>query len=150
MMVRRFSAVWIAVFVIVSAATVARAGDAPIIVLPDQGSYAQAPSPFPAGVMMAVLAGDPTKAGSVYTARLKLPAGAKIAPHVHSDTENVTVISGTALVGLGKTFDAAHMTSLPAGSFVSIPANTPHFAMAKDDVVLQVTGMGPASMTLVQ
>ncbi len=149
-MLRRFSAVWISVFVLLGAAIVARAADAPTIVLPGQGTYAQAPNPYPAGAMMAVLAGDPTKAGAMYTARLKLPANVKIAPHIHSDTENVTVISGTLLVGLGTTFDAAKMMPLPAGSFVSIPANTPHFAMAKDDVVLQVSGVGPASMTLVK
>jgi quercetin dioxygenase-like cupin family protein len=147
-MLRHFSLVWISVFVIVSAATVARAGDAPTIVLPGQGTYAQAPAPYPAGAMLAVLVGDPSKAGSMYTVRLKVPANVKIAPHTHSDTENVTVVSGTLLVGLGTAFDAAHMMPLPAGSFVSIPANTPHFAMAKDDVVLQVSGMGPASMTL--
>jgi quercetin dioxygenase-like cupin family protein len=149
-MFRRFSALWISVLVIVSAAAIARAADAPTIVLPGQGTYAQAPNPYPAGTMAAVLAGDPMKAGSMYTVRLKLPANAKIPPHTHGDTENVTVISGTLMVGLGKTFDASKMMPLPAGSFVSIPANTPHFAMAKDDVVLQVSGMGPGSMTLVQ
>ena len=149
-MFRRFSALWISVLVIVGAAAIARAADAPTIVLPGQGTYAQAPNPYPAGVMAAVLVGDPMKAGSLYTVRLKLPANAKIPPHTHGDTENVTVISGTVLVGLGTTFDASKMMPLPAGSFVSIPANTPHYAMAKDDVVLQVSGMGPGSMTLVQ
>lgn len=149
-MFRRFAALWIPVLVIVGAAAIARAADAPTIVLPGQGTYAQAPNPYPAGVMAAVLAGDPMKAGSLYTVRLKLLANAKIPPHTHGDTENVTVISGTVLVGLGPKFDASKMMPLPAGSFVSIPANTPHYAMAKDDVVLQVSGMGPGSMTLVQ
>jgi quercetin dioxygenase-like cupin family protein len=149
-MLRRFSLVWISVVAIVAAASVVRAADAPTIVLPDQGTYAQAPAPFPAGVMVAVLTGDPSKAGSLYTVRLKVPANVKIPPHTHGDIENVTVISGTLLVGVGTTFDVAKMMPLPAGSFVSIPAGTPHFAMAKDDAVLQVSGMGPGSMTLVQ
>ena len=54
------------------------------------------------------------------------------------------------MVAVGTTFDPAHMTALGPGSFVSIPAGTPHFAMAKGETVVQVNGVGPASMTLVQ
>jgi len=147
---RLVSLVWIVGFVITSSAIVARAAGAPTIVLPGQGKFAQASAPFAKGVMAAVLAGDPSKAGSPYTVRLKIPAGVKVAPHTHGDTENVTVISGTLMVGVGTKFDAAHMTALPPGSFVSIPAGLPHFAMAKGDTVLQVTGTGPGSMTLVK
>jgi len=144
-MLRRFALVLIAALAIAPAA---QAADAPTIVLPGTETFVQAPAPYPAGAMLSVLAGDPSKAGSMYTVRLKLPANVRIAPHTHTDTENVTVVSGSLLVGIGATFDAAHMKELPAGSFVSIPAGTPHFAMAKGDTLLQVTGMGPAVMTL--
>lgn len=126
----------------------ATAAGAPTIVMPGQAKYGPAPKPYPAESMMAVLSGDPSKAGSQYTVRLKLPDGVKIAPHQHGDTENVTVISGTLLVGVGSTFDASKMLSLPAGSYASIPSGTPHYAMAKGETVLQVNGVGPASMTL--
>lgn len=145
---RLLSLAWITAFVLVSGATIARAADPPTVVLPGQGTFAQAPAPYPAGAMLAVLSGDPSKPGSVYTVRLKLPANMQIAPHTHGDTENVTVVSGTLLVGVGSSFDAAHMTALPAGSFVSIPANLPHFAMARGATLLQVSGIGPSSMTL--
>lgn len=108
-----------------------------------------APKPYPAEAKMAVLSGDPSQAGSQYTARLMLPDGTKIAPHTHGDTENVTVLSGTLLVGVGSTFDATKMVALTAGSYVSIPSGTPHYAMAKGETVLQVNGVGPASMTLI-
>jgi quercetin dioxygenase-like cupin family protein len=124
------------------------AADGPTIVMAGQAKWGPAPKGYPAESMMALLSGDPSKAGSSYAIRLKLPDGAKIAPHSHSDTENVTVISGTLLVAVGSSFDAAKMIALPAGSYVSIPAGTPHYAMAKGDTVLQVNGVGPASMTL--
>lgn len=129
---------------------VAQAAGEPTIVLPNQEKYAPAPAPYPAGAQMAVLSGDPSKAGSQYAVRLKLPDGARIGAHTHGDTEDVTVVSGTLMVAVGTAFDAAHMTALGQGSFVSIPAGTPHFAMAKGETVVQVNGVGPASITLVK
>jgi quercetin dioxygenase-like cupin family protein len=127
-----------------------RAADAPTIVTPGQEQFSQAPAPFPAGVMMAVLSGNPTQAGSEYTVRVKLPAGTKLPPHTHTDSENVTVLMGSLMVGLGTTFDAAQMKALPPGSFVSVPARLPHYAMAQGDTVIQISGIGPATMTLVK
>lgn len=128
----------------------ASAAGAPTIVMAGQAKYGPAPKPYPAKAMMAVLSGDPSKAGSQYTVRLKLPDGAKIAPHTHGDTENVTVISGTLLVGVGSSFDAKKMLALTAGSYASIPSGTPHYAMAKGETVVQVNGVGSTSMTLIR
>jgi quercetin dioxygenase-like cupin family protein len=147
-MTRFGSCIAILAFVFSSLGSAVRAADAPTIQLPGQEKFAAAPAPYPAGAMLAVLSGDPSKVGSQYAVRLKLPHGAKIAPHTHDDTEDVTVLSGTLLVGLGTVFDSAHMQALPAGAFVSIPAGTPHFAMAKSDTLLQVNSVGPASITL--
>jgi len=141
---------WIAALVFSSVALVARAADAPTIVMAGQEKFSAAPAPYPAGAMMAVLSGDPSKAGSQYTVRLKLPDGARIGAHTHGDTEDVTVVSGTLMVGVGTAFDAAHMMALNAGSYVSIPAGTPHFAVAKGETLLQVNGVGPSSMTPVK
>jgi len=51
------------------------------------------------------------------------------------------VIEGTWYVGEGAKFDAAKLKSYPAGSFVVIPANVPHFVEAKGAVVVQLTGI---------
>ena len=126
----------------------AEAAAGPTIVMADQAKYGPAPKPYPAAAEMAVLSGDPSKTGALYTVRLKLPNGTKIAAHTHGDTENVTVISGTLMVGVGSSFDAAKMLALTPGSFVSIPADLPHFAMAKGDTIVQVNGVGPASIEL--
>ena len=107
--------------------------------------------PFPGnpGVQMAVLSGDPSKTGD-YTIRLKLPDGTKFPPHTHPMTENVTVLSGTLMVGLGNTMAMAKMTALPAGTFVSIPKGLAHYAMAKGVTVLQLSGEGPEGMTMIK
>jgi quercetin dioxygenase-like cupin family protein len=126
----------------------AMAAGGPTIVMADQAKYAPAPKPYPAQAKIAVLSGDPAKAGSQYTVRLELPSGTKIAPHTHGDEENVTVISGTLLVGVGSSFDASKMLALTPGSYASIPPGTPHYAMAKGETVVQVNGVGPASITL--
>jgi quercetin dioxygenase-like cupin family protein len=141
-------ALFAAGLILVLGAPSATAAGAPTIVMADQAKYGPAPKPYPAEAMMAVLSGDPSQAGSQYTVRLKLPDGVKIAPHTHGDMENVTVLSGTLLVGVGSTFDATKMLALTAGSYASIPAGTPHYAMAKGETVLQVNGVGPGSMTL--
>ena len=119
----------------------------PTIVTPDKITWVTGTGPL-AGAQFAVLAGDPTKPGP-YTIRLKLPANASVPPHFHGDTENVTVISGSLWVGLGDKADQSKMMQLPAGSFVSIPQGVHHYAMAKEDTIVQVHGMGPFKVTAV-
>jgi quercetin dioxygenase-like cupin family protein len=53
----------------------------------------------------AILAGDPDKVGSLFVFRIKQPDGSKIPPHWHPVDENVTLISGTFLYGVGEKFD---------------------------------------------
>jgi quercetin dioxygenase-like cupin family protein len=53
---------------------------------------------------MAVLQGNPGGTG-LFTVRLRFPNGYRLAPHTHPTDENVTVISGTFLVGMGETAD---------------------------------------------
>jgi quercetin dioxygenase-like cupin family protein len=94
------------------------------------------------------LVGDPAKPGP-YTLRLKFPKGFKIAPHTHPDFREVTILSGTFVTGYGEEFDAANLKVLPAGSFYTEPANVPHYIEIKEDVVLQVSGMGPSGRRFV-
>jgi anti-sigma factor ChrR (cupin superfamily) len=113
------------------------------------GSLKWTADPQMKGVSEAVLYGDPTKTG-VYVMRYKLDNGVKFPAHWHTNTEQVTVLSGIFLVGIGDTWDAAKMTALPAGSFVSVPPNLHHYAQAKGEVIVQVTGMGPETMNMVK
>ncbi|HEY1656625.1 MAG TPA: cupin domain-containing protein [Candidatus Tumulicola sp.] len=125
----------------------ATAADAPTIVMPSQLVWATSPM-LPAGTKIAVISGNPTVPGP-YIIRLMLPDGATFAPHFHGDTENVTVLEGTLLVGLGDRMDATTMTALPAGAFVSVPVGMHHYAKAKGVTILQLNGMGPMTMTAV-
>jgi quercetin dioxygenase-like cupin family protein len=119
----------------------ASAADA-VIETPKQLKWADAPQ-FGKGVQTAVLAGDPSKEGP-YVMRIKFPAGAMVPAHTHDKAENVTVISGTFGLGMGKQADKTKGQKLPAGSFFRIDPQTPHFAW-ESDAIVQVNGMGPAS-----
>ena len=112
------------------------------IALPDQMTWGPAPAVLPVGAKLAVLEGDPTKAGA-FTMRLLMPDGYQISPHFHPATEHVTVVSGALMVGMGEKFDESQMKALPAGTFGMIPAGMHHYAKAKGETVLQLHGMGP-------
>ena len=104
--------------------------------------WSDGPPGLPAGAKMAVLNGDPGKKGP-FTVRLQMPAGYKIPPHTHPTAERVTVISGTAKVGMGETFDEAAGKELPAGGYVVLPAGMAHFAWSTAEAVVQIDSMGP-------
>ncbi len=125
------------------------AKSAPIIVLPAATHWTTLTSGPMAGAQMAVLFGNPAKAGS-YIIRVKVKDGTKFGAHYHSELENVTVISGTLLVGLGEKMDASKMTAVPTGGFVSVPANLHHYAMAKGETILQIDAIGPRTMMMVK
>jgi len=102
------------------------------------------------GTWSAVLYGNPAMKGSEYAVRLKMPDGFKFPPHMHGAAEQVTVISGTLLAGIGSTYDATKMKALPAGSFAALPAKLPHYAAAKGDTIIEIHGIGPETMTMMK
>ena len=107
-----------------------------------------APPTMPKGVMIAVHEGDPAKEGP-FTIRLKFPAGTKVMPHFHGATEHTTVVAGTLHIGTGDTFNEASLKPMPAGSFGFWPAGMHHFARMEGEVILQVHGAGPWTVTYV-
>lgn len=127
-------------------AAIASAATAPTIVTPDTAKWGPAPG-FP-GWQMAMITGNPSKAGAYYAYLLKVPDGGKAMPHYHGATETVVVISGTLLVGLGDTMQPAKMKALGPGSIVSVPMGVHHYAMAKGPTVIEISGIGPDSTTM--
>ena len=95
------------------------------------------------GAEFAVLSGDPTKAGSPYVIRVKHRDGLQVPPHWHSFDEPVTIISGTWVMGLGERFDLSAAQEFPAGSYLVVPKNVPHFALCKGETIVQGHGIGP-------
>ena len=101
-----------------------------------------------AGIETVILKGDPAKAG-LYTLVLRVPANIRIQAHSHRDDRVATVIKGTWYFAYGPKFDEAVLKPLEPGSFYTEPPDRPHFAMTKDEVIIQVSGMGPSSTTYV-
>src|SRR5215218_9792300 len=64
------------------------------------------PLPGAPGAKMAVVSGDPDKPGAPFVIRILNPDGAKVPPHWHPTDEHITVLTGTFIVGMGRTFSA--------------------------------------------
>jgi len=126
---------------------VALAAQAPTVVTPDTAKWQ--PVPQFKGWQMAMITGNPEKAGAYYAYLLKAPAGGKAPPHYHQNTENVTVLSGTILFGLGDTMNQSAMKAFNPGTVASIPGGVHHYAMAKTDMVIEISGIGPDTTTFI-
>ena len=107
--------------------------------------WGPAPAVFPKGAEMAVIAGDPAKAGT-FVVRLKMPAGYMVPAHHHPTDEYVTIISGDFSLGMGDKLDSAKGTALAPGGFAMAPANMNHYAWTKDGAVVQVSAQGPFAL----
>jgi quercetin dioxygenase-like cupin family protein len=110
--------------------------------------WSPAPPMFPPGAEIAVLQGDPSKA-EPFTVRLRFPNGYRIPPHTHPTVENVTVLTGTFLAGMGTQFVEAGMQAFGRDEFISVPAEHAHYAMAQGLTVIQLHGVGPVAFTYV-
>jgi quercetin dioxygenase-like cupin family protein len=138
----------IATALLVTLAGVAASAQAPKSHDSQEFKWGPAPAVFPPGAQMAVLQGDPSSA-NLFTVRLRMPDGYKIAPHTHPTDEHVTVVAGTFRVGMGKKFETNGMLSLKAGGFVTAPANEAHYAVAQGTTIVQVHANGPFAITYV-
>ena len=108
------------------------------------------PPPFlPSAAQASVVQGDPGAAGE-YTIRLQMPDGYIIPPHYHPTDENVTVLSGTLMLGMGDEIDRRTADRLTGGGFAVAKANAHHYAIAVGPTVVQVHEMGPFAITYVR
>jgi hypothetical protein len=117
-------------------------GSAHSFVIPSNIKWADAPPALPKGAKVAVLQGDPGKAGS-FVIRILAPTGYKIAPHWHSQDEQLTVISGMLYIGLGDKFNKHAAHALPRGGFHFLPGKEHHYAFANGRTIVQISGNGP-------
>lgn len=100
------------------------------------------------GIETVVLKGDPTKPG-LYVLALRAAPNMTIQAHSHKDDRVATVLKGTWYFGYGTKFDEKTLKQLPAGSMYTEPANTPHFARTREQVVIEIVGYGPSSTAYV-
>ena len=122
---------------------------APIVTAPNELRWTSCSPALPPGAQCATVEGDLTAADVLFTYRVRIPDGYRIGPHFHPADEHLTVISGTFNMGHGKTFDAATLKPLPAGSFAVMPKGHAHFATATGETVIQVHAIGPWGLTYV-
>jgi quercetin dioxygenase-like cupin family protein len=113
-----------------------------------QLKWGPAPAGLPAGAQVAVLDGDPAKPGA-FAIRVRFPDGYTVPPHWHPTAENLVILSGTLMMGVGDKIDEPSMHGLAAGAYAKMPAKTNHYARAKGETTFQLYGMGPFSITYV-
>jgi quercetin dioxygenase-like cupin family protein len=120
------------------------AGDTGNMTMLEPGAiqWSDPPPSLPKGSKVAVLYGDPGKEGP-FVMRMKAPANYKIAPHTHTQAEQITVLSGTLYLGMGEKMNKSQEHALGAGGFHAMPGKTPHYAFTKTATVVQVSGNGP-------
>ena len=110
--------------------------------------WSTGPASLPAGAKLAVIEGDPTKAG-LFTMRIMFPDGYMIQPHFHSQIEHVTVLSGKAFLGMGEKLDKTAGRELNSGDFAFMPIGMRHFFWTEGETVIQLHGQGPWTITYV-
>jgi anti-sigma factor ChrR (cupin superfamily) len=100
-------------------------------------------TPLIKGCELAGVSGDPNAEGAPFVVRLRCADGAKIPAHWHPTDENVTVLKGMFLVGMGDTFDESKLATMNVSNFITMPKEVRHFAMSKGESIVQVHGAGP-------
>ncbi len=114
-------------------------------VTPDALTWKDNPN-IPKGAQVAILLGDPTKAGDVVVQRVKLPANYLVPPHTHPYAETVTVISGRVGLGMGEKFEKKGGMVQP-GAFYAQPAKHAHYVWTGNEpAIIQVQFVGPGGI----
>jgi anti-sigma factor ChrR (cupin superfamily) len=100
-------------------------------------------TPINKGCELAPVSGDFNAEGAPFVLRIRCADGIKVPAHWHPTDENLTVLKGTFLVGMGETFDETKLETMNVGNFTFIPKEMRHFALNKGETIVQVHGLGP-------
>ena len=104
---------------------------------------------LPSGAQMAVLSGNPGKAG-MFKVQIKMPAGYAVPAHHHPTDEIVRVRSGRLNYGMSDKLDKSNAGTLsdPA-THVTMKAGMNHWVFTTDGALVEVSGMGPFQIVYV-
>lgn len=95
------------------------------------------------GTLMAVLRGDPSKAG-YYFVRYKLPPRWEAPPHLHTNPLVVTIQSGTMYIAYGDDLTRRTAKAFGPGSFIAFPAGTKMLEFTQEEeAIIDLQGPGP-------
>ena len=98
---------------------------------------------LPAGAQMAVLSGNPGKAG-MFKVQIRMPANYAVPPHHHPTDEIVRVRSGTLNYGMGDKLDEANAGQLTdPKTHVTMQSGMNHWVFTTEPTLVEVSGMGP-------
>jgi len=109
-------------------------------------TWGPAPPALPKGARVAVVSGDPAKAGP-FTIRVDMPPDYAVRPHYHPTSEQLTVLEGTLHVGHGSKWDEQAMKEAPTGTPVTMAAKEPHFVHAAGRTLVEIQSTGPFAIT---
>lgn len=111
------------------------------VVTPDQIKWTATGT----GTERALLAGDPSKPGSLYVYINRFKPNRFGVAHSHPNDRFITVIEGAGWRGTGPVVDPAHATRVPKGSFAIDHADKTHWDGTKDETAAYlIAGIGPA------
>lgn len=116
---------------------------------PATPTWGPCPAVLPAGCKMIVLEGDPSKDGEMFTLRVMVPNGYKVAPHYHPTDEHLVIISGKFHIGMGDTIDKTKEMTLNKGGYGVAQANQHHYAWAEGNTEFILYAKGPFQVTYV-
>ena len=85
------------------------------------------------------LLGDTSKPGP-FRYQLKIPAGARVAPHHHSKDVHVKVLSGSMFIIIGEPLEAHRAQHFATGSGFVVPAHAWHDEWWEEETVLEAEG----------
>jgi quercetin dioxygenase-like cupin family protein len=88
------------------------------------------------------LIGDPRQPGA-FRYQLKIPAGARVSAHRHSNDVEVKVLSGSMFIIIGEPLESSRSRRFAAGSVFVVPAQAWHEEWWDEETVLEAEGVGP-------
>jgi len=151
MRVLKYSALAVTLALFLPAVVLAQAAMKPAthMVTPEKLTWAPIQPPgFDPGATIAVIHGNPDAESGTYVLRLAFPDGYKFPAHWHPNAENLTVLEGSFMLGMGNKADPTNLVSYPPGTFMYIPAKDPHFGQAKGRTIVQLNGQAPFKIEL--
>lgn len=123
---------------IVSATPALPQGTVTRAVLPIQdGAWGCGPAGWPSGSQVAVIAGDPMRAGP-FMIRVELPSGYRLPAYRRPRDENIVVLVGSIEIDT---------RTLRSGSFIRLRADEWHSLHTKSGAIVQIFGDGPVALS---
>jgi len=105
--------------------------------------------PIPSAQGFEIVSGDSTRPGSPFVLRIHNDAGYRVVPHTHPTDENIVVVQGQWMLGMGRRFDRSVLDSVNLGAYALVPAGMAHFGWSPTEMVMQVYGTIPFGQTWV-